>query len=450
MPRETEISKGAEIAGMAVGITTVLSTFVAILWGGSLVIEPSLLNTLPNSEQQLTSNIPFTPSPKVSETKKDDQARNGTQAATRSPTNVSAVRSTQELEGKWRQHINGSVAADFDVRFNQETEQYEMALAGNMRQGFTNTRGISNIRYDGITWSFDSDWGYKIGKFVLKKMDGNTFEGVVDGSRNKWIRINVPASAPSLIITPSTPTPQLQATSAPLSPPRSPRQTVIPVRFTAAEQAKIDKFCSQYGSDVKAVDETEMTLLHRAILNYDGIEIVKFLVSEGADVNAQNNRYRASPLWHAVFFNNLEVAKFLVEKGADINAKSANNQTPLELANERGEPAMIQYLSGKSTAPTQTPINQQAALITPTQHDTQIIAGQRGGQITTGPEEIQVMGPRGNQITLGEQGIQVTGPRGNQITFGEQGLQFGRRTQSTDGRRESPIPQGSQRRINRQ
>ena len=54
----------------------------------------------------------------------------------------------------------------------------------------TGTRGITNVQYDGKTWSFDSDWGYKTAKFALSKVDDNTFEGVVEGNqRNRWTKV---------------------------------------------------------------------------------------------------------------------------------------------------------------------------------------------------------------------------------------------------------------------
>ena len=36
------------------------------------------------------------------------------------------------------------------------------------------------------------------------------------------------------------------------------------ISFATAEQSEIDKFCSQYGSDVKAVDSVGKTLLYKA------------------------------------------------------------------------------------------------------------------------------------------------------------------------------------------
>jgi len=73
------------------------------------------------------------------------------------------------------------------------------------------------------------------------------------------------------------------------------------VRFTATEQAEIDRFLAQheekFGGDVNAVDERGDTLLHKAVVGYRAGEIyrhwsvavVKFLVANGADVNVQGS-----------------------------------------------------------------------------------------------------------------------------------------------------------------
>ena len=89
--------------------------------------------------------------------------------------------------------------------------------------------------------------------------------------------------------------------------------------FTAAEQAKIDRFCEKYGSDVKAVDDIGKTLLYKAAAEWD-TTVVQFLVSKGADINAKNNM-GFTPLHSAATNENVEVIKFLVSQGADINVR---------------------------------------------------------------------------------------------------------------------------------
>jgi ankyrin repeat protein len=73
------------------------------------------------------------------------------------------------------------------------------------------------------------------------------------------------------------------------------------------------------------------------------LEMVKFLVSEGADVNMVNNN-GGTALMAASEKGNLEIVKFLVSKGADVNAVNNNGNTALMLASENGNLEMVKFL----------------------------------------------------------------------------------------------------------
>ena len=68
-------------------------------------------------------------------------------------------------------------------------------------------------------------------------------------------------------------------------------------------------------------------LLHDAAKKGD-IAKVKQLISDGADVNAKNQRGRL-PLFLAA---STEIVRLLIEKGADFNIRTAYRQTPLSRA----------------------------------------------------------------------------------------------------------------------
>jgi len=59
---------------------------------------------------------------------------------------------------------------------------------------------------------------------------------------------------------------------------------------------------------------------------------VKKLLERGADVNARDSEYGATPLHHAAVYGHLEVARLLIEKGADVNAVDGSLTTPLHWA----------------------------------------------------------------------------------------------------------------------
>ena len=103
------------------------------------------------------------------------------------------------------------------------------------------------------------------------------------------------------------------------------------------------------GADVNAMNNYGMTSLHFAAGNNKNknIDVVKFLMSKGADVNAKSDEgWGWTPLHLAAAYNkNVEVAKFLVSQGANVDAKNNDDLTPFDLAKEKGNEEITEYLS---------------------------------------------------------------------------------------------------------
>ena len=156
-------------------------------------------------------------------------------------------------------------------------------------------------------------------------------------------------------------------------------------QFTAKEQAEIEKFCKEYGSNVngytpfqqaihagkieivnylsqvadvhvKDEDHGGDTLLHNATFGcgHNGIEVIKILISAGIDVNAKN-RDGTTPLHYAAISTNIHIAassqvkvvEYLVSVGADVNAKNYKGETPLHVAVSRGRIEVVKFLVSK-------------------------------------------------------------------------------------------------------
>ncbi|NIM99608.1 MAG: hypothetical protein GTO24_16515 [candidate division Zixibacteria bacterium] len=74
---------------------------------------------------------------------------------------------------------------------------------------------------------------------------------------------------------------------------------------------------------------------------------VKRLVSESPDLLDASNERGSTPLHNASFGGHLEVVKFLLEKGADIEAVNGRGFTPLHFAAYRGHRDVVQLLLDK-------------------------------------------------------------------------------------------------------
>jgi len=92
---------------------------------------------------------------------------------------------------------------------------------------------------------------------------------------------------------------------------------------------------------VKALVEADSTLVH--VRDSDGStalhcavwkghqEVVAYLLSIGADVNAHNSNghWGTTPLHAAAHANQAVIAQMLIDHGADVNARDLDGKTPL-------------------------------------------------------------------------------------------------------------------------
>ena len=87
------------------------------------------------------------------------------------------------------------------------------------------------------------------------------------------------------------------------------------------------KFALEQGADVNKASKSGETPLHVAVWE-SSLDVVKFLVSHGADIHAIGDQGR-TPLHTAVWKDSIEMAEFLLSQGADVNAMGGDGLTPL-------------------------------------------------------------------------------------------------------------------------
>ena len=64
----------------------------------------------------------------------------------------------------------------------------------------------------------------------------------------------------------------------------------------------------------------------------DQLPCIKLLVDSGADLKVRDKVVSRTPLHFAAGWSTLDVVKFLVENGADVTATTTKNDTPLSFA----------------------------------------------------------------------------------------------------------------------
>lgn len=83
-----------------------------------------------------------------------------------------------------------------------------------------------------------------------------------------------------------------------------------------------------------------LTPLHLAVQN-GKLEIVEFLISQGADINAKDSEGN-TPLITALAFRKTDTAKFLISKGADVRIRNAQDEPPVILALMHGQSELVE------------------------------------------------------------------------------------------------------------
>jgi len=94
------------------------------------------------------------------------------------------------------------------------------------------------------------------------------------------------------------------------------------------------KMLLDFGADIYASNGCGSNPIHNAISSRE-IDVVKYLISKGAEINPDYGFIGQSTLQHGIMSNNIELVKYLIENGADINAKDDFGQTPIHMTADK-------------------------------------------------------------------------------------------------------------------
>jgi uncharacterized protein len=113
-------------------------------------------------------------------------------------------------------------------------------------------------------------------------------------------------------------------------------------------QVEIVKYLLSVGADVNAVNNNGGNPIHVAG-SQNQPECARILVAHGAKINALQGKTGATPIMIAVLKGNYDVAKVLMELGADVTIPMQNGITPLKFATRKGDTRMVELLKSKRT-----------------------------------------------------------------------------------------------------
>jgi ankyrin repeat protein len=120
----------------------------------------------------------------------------------------------------------------------------------------------------------------------------------------------------------------------------------------SGDLAAVEGILREDPQQLEARDEQGMTPLHMAVQGMR-LEVARFLLDRGADVNALNEDER-SPLHLAALRGDEAMTRLLLERGAEPNARTRVEvgwRTPLHLAALRGDVAVTRALLERGADP---------------------------------------------------------------------------------------------------
>ncbi|MFA6191966.1 MAG: ankyrin repeat domain-containing protein [Sulfurimonas sp.] len=98
------------------------------------------------------------------------------------------------------------------------------------------------------------------------------------------------------------------------------------------------------GADIFDFDNEGVSIFDMAI-TYDNIELVKYLIKHGADVNKTNRRSRFTPLMAASCYGRVEIVKILLEEGANKDAVDIKGFSATDFARKMNKKSILEQLA---------------------------------------------------------------------------------------------------------
>jgi len=109
---------------------------------------------------------------------------------------------------------------------------------------------------------------------------------------------------------------------------------------------QVVKLLLENGADVDVGDGWYTPLYYPIWDDNIDIEMIKTLISSGADVNTHPKEESNTPLFYAVLYRRPDIAKILIEAGADVNAEIKEGLTPLRIALQNADADMVKQFVG--------------------------------------------------------------------------------------------------------
>lgn len=104
------------------------------------------------------------------------------------------------------------------------------------------------------------------------------------------------------------------------------------------------------GADIYDFDEEGVSVFDMAI-TYNNMEIVKYILEQGIDVNSTKRRSKFTPLMAAASYGRVDILTLLLEHGADKNITDSKGFTAIDFARKMNKKSVLQILGYDKNTP---------------------------------------------------------------------------------------------------
>lgn len=107
------------------------------------------------------------------------------------------------------------------------------------------------------------------------------------------------------------------------------------------------------GADIHDFDDEGVSIFDMSV-TYNNIDMVKFMIEKGIDVNFTSRRSRFTPLMAAVSYGRIEIVKILLEHGANQEAVDDKGFSSIDFARKMNKKSILAILNYDENAPKNT------------------------------------------------------------------------------------------------
>jgi len=107
------------------------------------------------------------------------------------------------------------------------------------------------------------------------------------------------------------------------------------------------------GADIFDFDDEGVSVLDIAI-TYDNLEMVRYIVENGRDVNQTTRRSGFTPLMAAACYGRVEILQYLLQQGASQTARDAKGFTAIDFARKMNKKSILALLDYDENDPKNT------------------------------------------------------------------------------------------------